>query len=141
MRSYCTCPVIDAVLVSYLRQAELLGVRIVTKISFPDPLPVSEPELATVFANAIENAVRACEDVEKDQRYIEIQVLTVPCFMLRIRNSCRGSVRFDEHGVPVSNRPDHGFGTRSIVSFCKKNNAFYEFKAEDDVFDLCIVFQ
>ena len=140
VKRYCNSAVIDAVLSSYLQKAESKGIRVSVALSFPEPLPVDEAELATVFANAIENAIHACEKLDADKRQIDVKVLTSPRFMLQISNSYDGAVEFDENGTPVSREEGHGFGTRSIVAFCNKNKAFYEFKADSERFRLCISF-
>lgn len=138
---YCSSPVIDAVLSSYLRKAREQQIRLSLRISFPEELPVNETELATVFANALENAIHACEDVPEPERLLEITVMTEPCFMFQIRNAYSGAVNFDEDGIPLSHSQNHGFGTRSIVAFCNKNHAHYEFKADPICFCLRISFQ
>lgn len=140
VKRYCNSAVIDAVLSSYLQKAESKGIRVSVALSFPEPFPVDEAELATVFANAIENAIHACEKLDADKRQIDVKVLTSPRFMLQISNSYDGAVEFDENGTPVSREEGHGFGTRSIVAFCNKNKAFYEFKADSERFRLRISF-
>ena len=60
--------------------------------------------------------------------------------MFQIRNSYDGAVAFDENEIPISPEKGHGFGTKSIVSFCEKNHADYEFKAGDEYFALRISF-
>ena len=131
---------IDAVLSSYLQKAENRSIKVGVALSFPEPLPVDEAELATVFANAIENAIHACEKLDANKRQIDVKVLTSPRFMLQISNSYDGAVEFDENGIPMSREEGHGFGTRSIVAFCNKNKAFYEFKADNERFRLRISF-
>ncbi len=140
VRHYCTFPIIDAVLSSYLLRAENSGIQVTAGMAFPDKLPVSETELATVFANAIENAIQACGKVPMEERFIKIQVLNVPRFMIQISNSCNGRVTFDDNHLPTTRDPGHGLGTRSIAAFCEKNDALYEFKAIDKTFALRIVF-
>lgn len=137
---YSCHPVLDAVLSAYLSRAREQHIRPALRLSFPDVLPVNETELATVFANALENAIHACEAVPEECRLLEITVMSDPCFMFQIRNSYRGPVEFDADGIPVSPRKNHGFGTRSIVTFCGKNNADYQFKADPNYFHLRISF-
>lgn len=138
--SYSDYPVLDAVLAYYLEWAKRKGIRVTTKLAFPESLPVNETELATALANAIENAIHACEKVAEKKRYIEIKAISHPCFMLQVKNSFNGIVAFDEEGVPLAAKKGHGFGTRSIVAFCEKNDAFFEFHAEDQEFALRLVF-
>ncbi len=139
--NYCSHTLLDAVLSSYLQEAKRKQIRTSVKMTLPETLPVNESELATLFANALENAINACEQVSIENRYIEIRAITVPCFMIQIRNSFDGNIIFDENQIPLSSKKGHGFGTRSIVTFCEKNNAFYEFKAAQLEFILKVIFR
>lgn len=135
VKRYCKNAVVDAALAAYIQQAESKSIKVTTALSFPETLPVNDAELATVFANAIENAIHACEKLDESKRFIKIQVLASPGFMMQVSNSYDGNVKFDKDGIPLTDKGDgHGFGTRSIVAFCEKNKAYYEFKADDDVF-------
>lgn len=140
MENYCDHPILDAVLLTYLEQAKRKNIHVTTKLVFPDTLTFNEAELATALANALENAIQACEHVETSNRYIEVKSIIEPCFMLQVRNSFNGIVSFDEDGIPISVRKGHGFGTRSIATFCNKINAYYTFEAQDKEFTLRIVF-
>ena len=67
-------------------------------------------------------------------------MLDHPGFIIRIVNSFDGDIEFDEDEIPVNHDHDHGFGTRFIAAFCQKNNGFYEFKAEENIFTLYLNF-
>lgn len=137
---YCKNAVIDAVLSTYIKTAASKGIKVDLGFAFPDPIPVNENELATVFANAIENAIHANEKLDEQMRHIEIKVICKPRFMIMIRNNFNGDVVFDEQGIPVNYEEGHGFGTRSIVAFCNKHNAHYIFKTEGQTFTLYLNF-
>ena len=141
LQRWCDHPVIDAVLAFHLRKAKDKHIRISTNLCFPDTLPASEAELATVFANALENAIHACETLDPEKRSLEIIVRSEPCFMFQIRNSYSGIITLDEDEVPISLERGHGFGTRSIVTFCEKNHAYYDFKVDDSFFALRVSFR
>lgn len=140
VESYCGHRILDAVLASYLEWARRKGIRVTTKFTFPEELPVNETELATALANALENAIQACEKLDQPKRYIEVKSITYPRFMVQVRNSFDGIIAFDEEGLPLSAKKGHGFGSRSIATFCNKINAFYEFKAEEQEFALLLMF-
>ena len=137
---YCDNAVIDAVLSTYINQAEAAGIRVIPGFAFPSPIPVNATELATVLANAIENAIHACEKLPPEKRFIEIKVLHKPRFMVMIKNSFDGHAEFDENDIPVNREEGHGFGTRSIVAFCEKHKAFYQFVAEGEEFTVYLNF-
>ena len=133
---YSQYPIIDAVLSVYIRKAEQSEIDVKMGFAFPDTFEASETELATALANAIENAVHACEKLPPKDRHIEIKVLSKPQFIIMVRNSFAGQVEFDENGIPESREDGHGFGTRSIAAFCEKIGGHYQFKAEGTVFTL-----
>ena len=141
MIRYCNYPILDSALSTYLHLAESKEISVSTRLDFPEDLPVNESDLAMVFANAIENAVHACTEMDAHRRHLDIKVLSSPRFMLQIRNSFNGIISFDEKGVPLSTRDNHGFGTRSIVAFCEKYHAFYQFQAENNLFSLQIMIE
>ena len=101
----------------------------------------TDKDYATVLANAIENAINAAEKLEPENRLIDIKVIIAPKFMVQISNTFQGDVEFDSDGIPVSHEDGHGFGTRSIVAFCDKNKAYYNFKTKDGRFILQIDFK
>ena len=133
---YTHSAIIDAVLSVYIKKAEQVGIDLKLGFAFPDSFEAGESELATALANAIENAIHACEKLPVDKRSLEIKVLCKPKFIIMVRNSFAGSVEFDENGIPQNTEDGHGFGTRSIAAFCNKIGGYYEFKAENGVFTL-----
>lgn len=133
---YCRNVVLDAILSSYLEQAKNQGIEVETQLAIPDELPVDVAGLSTVFANALENAIRACKELPKEQRRIICKCVTSPRFMFEIANPYAGEVKIGPDGLPVSDRKDHGIGTRSITAFAEKHNAICRFRAEDGWFKL-----
>ena len=133
---YTKSAIIDAVLSVYIPKAELAGITLNLGFAFPDTFEANESELATALANAIENAIQACEKLPEDKRFLEIKALCKPKFIIMVRNSFAGTVVFDENGIPQNTEDGHGYGTRSIAAFCSKLGGYYEFKAENGIFTL-----
>lgn len=139
-KRYCQHAILDATLSTYIQRAENKGIRLDMGFAFPDVMPVDEAELATAIANALENAINACEKLGEGKRFIEIKVIDRPRLMMRIVNTYEGRIEFDDNGIPVSNEDEHGFGTRFIAAFCQKNGGYYEFLADGKKFTLLLNF-
>ena len=137
-KRYCQHPVLDAVLSAYIQKAENHGIQVSYGIAFPDELSVKEAELATAIANALENAINASEKLPREKRFIDLKILEKPRLIIKISNSYEGEVEFGEDGIPVNKEADHGFGTRFIAAFCEKNDGFYDFQADGEMFTLFI---
>ena len=133
---YCKSAIIDAALSVYIKKAESVGIPVKCGFAFPDAFEVNESELATALANAIENAINACEKLPQSQRRIEIKVLCKPKFVIMVRNSFDGNVLFDENGVPQNKKEGHGFGTKTIAALCQRVGGYCDFQAEGNVFTL-----
>ncbi|MBE6886493.1 MAG: sensor histidine kinase [Ruminococcaceae bacterium] len=140
VKHYCQHAVLDATLSSYLAKAQAKNISVDMGFAFPDELPVNEAELAVAIANALENAIHACEALEPERRFLEIKAISQPRFMMRIVNHYDGEIEFDENDIPVNHHHDHGFGTRFIAAFCEKNNGYYQFTADGERFTLMINF-
>ena len=91
--------------------------------------------------------VNAAVQVEQMNISMEIKIglpsiicksVTHPRFMIEISNPYVGDVVFGQQGIPVTDKPGHGIGTRSIVAFAEKHNALYRFWAENGWFKLQI---
>ncbi len=137
-KSYCANPVLDSVLVNVAAQAEQLGITMEISVVLPEELPADALELSIVFANALENAIQAVSTLTASQRHIICKSVTHPRFMIEISNPYEGKVTFNQQGFPVSDKPSHGIGTRSIVAFAEKYNALCLFHAENGRFNLQI---
>ena len=119
-------------------QAERDGIRMELSLAIPDQLPISAEELSTVFANALENAIHACEKLPREKRVIHCKCISSPQLMFKISNPYSGEVRFDESGVPVAEQEGHGIGSRSIQAFVRKYGAYCAYQTRDGWFTLTI---
>ena len=137
-RRFCSNPILDAVFSSYCAQAERDGIRMELSLAIPDQLPVSTEELSTVFANAMENAIHACQKLPREERVIRCKCISSPQLMFKISNPYSGEVRFDESGIPVAEREGHGIGSRSIQAFVRKYGAYHAYQTKDGWFTLTI---
>ncbi len=138
LERWCTDPVLDATLAPIFARARQLGVRVDAKLTFPKELPVDAAELSAVFANALENALRACADLPEDKREIICTSVAFPTLMFQVANPYAGEVRFDKSGLPIALRKGHGIGSQSIAAFCQKHGALCTYEAKDGWFKLKI---
>lgn len=135
---YCNDTILNATLTSYFNRARYAGIKIEHSLSFPKTLPVDSAELSICFANALENAIHACEALPREERRIIIKCIHKPQLMFEITNPYHGNISFRRNGLPKTLETNHGIGTRSIMAFCEKHNAFYSFSAQDGWFKLVI---
>ena len=137
---WCRPPVLDAVFSTCFGQAGRQGIRVEAELTLDETLPVDEAELAMVFANALENAIHACQALPEGERVLRCKAISRPGLMLEVANPCAGPVDFDGEGLPRSEKTGHGLGSRSIRAFCQKHGALCRFEYRDGWFTLRIIF-
>lgn len=139
---YCSNLILNDILTYYLTQAKEEGIIVKTNLHFPSVLPVDVMELATVFANAIENARDAMREMpEEKEKRLELYSTDTPRFIFEISNTCPDAVSFDEDGIPINEENQYGIHTRSILAFTKKHDAVIDYVVQDGMFRLRLLLQ
>ena len=135
VRSYCLNPVVNSVLSVFAGLAEQAHTRLDFRVDFPKDVPISPLDLGVVLANALENALNACKEVEPERREISLNFRFFgDKLIFEVKNPYRGEVVFDQNDLPVAQRDGHGTGSRSIAAFAKKYQAMLDFQAADGIF-------
>ena len=61
-------------------------------------------------------------------------------YLMELANTCNKKIVFDEEGLPVSQKgAEHGFGTRSILSFARQTRSSVNFWQDDGMFILQMI--
>lgn len=129
----------NLILSYYKTLAEKSGVRFVARVNIPEVLTLSETELCTLLSNGIENAIYAASRCDADNRWIEIDFNTRKNnLLISISNPYIDEVVIKD-GLPVSDRPGHGLGVKSVSSIAARHNGMYSFDAADGVFTMRVI--
>ena len=104
---------------------------------------VSDMDLCTIFGNALDNAIEACEKVEPaEERVIRVRTESLAGqTFITFMNSCTGTVTM-ENGLPQTTKKDknmHGIGIRSIRRALEKYGGTLRMKSEPDRFTLTVM--
>lgn len=138
---YCKNTSVNSILASYLSLAESKNIRTSVRAVVPSNLAIDDVELSGIFANALENAIEACDHIAKNRT----PYITVECdhrhskLFINIKNSCRADIEFDEDELPRSNKPGGGRGTLIIKSVVEKHHGLCRFFASSGVFHTQVI--
>lgn len=94
---------------------------------------IQESDLSMIINNLMDNAFEAAR--QSKERYIEFSLICVNNFdILKVTNSCDVPPIDKGHKLLTTkeSKAEHGFGTRIIEKYAKKNNAEYEWMYEKD---------
>lgn len=92
-------------------------------------------DLCSLFANALENALHACEQMNpQSNRYITLKVYEKNSLLcINVINSYELAPIF-ENEIPISKAANHGIGVQSMISVVEKYHGIYGFFADHGEF-------
>lgn len=124
VKRYCQNLPISGVISYYVRMARKNWIHVIVQAEIPENIGEYEWEIAVMLGNLLDNAVRACTQVEKwGNRKMTIKVQQIRRqIIFEIRNTYAGKIQFDsETGLPLSQRGEgHGLGMGSVASCVEK---------------------
>lgn len=98
-------PAVDVLLGSKCAVAEQMGIRFSCDISIPKDGGLKEIDWCILLSNALDNAVRACEAVPPEKRYLQLSGKRKGnLYLLLLENSCDGNLKTPPpEGIGLSN--------------------------------------
>lgn len=104
---------------------------------------MSPIDIASLFGNALDNAIRGVKDEAEDKRFINVNVSRKGDLLtIHIENYFRGVIRYRD-GLPVTTKPDqsrHGYGMKSIRRIVEKYHGNLLIRTDKDLFNLTVLF-
>ena len=138
IRQYCENESANLILSAYAGRADREGIELKVQGALPPFLLVSDSDLCVLLSNALENALYACRPLAAKGQACTIDVQMYEQqrkIFLQITNPCGEEVRL-EQGIPVTDRPGHGTGVKSICAITEKYGGVYSFLIRDQHFIL-----
>lgn len=120
---YCANAALNALFGYYDEMAQTLRIRTDWKIELPEPLTVSELDMAALFGNLMENAIAACTTIPEEDRYFELvsEICHGNSLYVISTNSFNGKVLRGKDGAYHSTkRSGKGTGLDSITAVAEK---------------------
>lgn len=138
MIAFCENEAANLIFSSFAGRAGNYSIPIKINAVISQSLPISESDLCVLLSNALENALHACQKLKEKEAAGQIEVTAYERngkLFLQCINSCDTNFSFSG-GVPVTSRPGHGMGVRSICAVVEKYGGIYIFSAKDGQFIL-----
>lgn len=100
---------------------------------------ISDVDITVILSNSLENAIHAVRSLPVEKRHIHLRMYTQNDHLLiSLENSYSQKAQII-NGIPISTRPNHGYGTRSILKTINKLKGQCLFSQNDDFFLLEII--
>lgn len=136
-RRFCENQVVNTVLAGKLARMEERGIEAEIAVALPERLPLSDPDLCALFANALDNAIEACEKIENGGK-IEVQAKTARgLFLVRISNDTGESAPATLE-TTKPDRTSHGYGLSIIREITERTGGSCEIVQRPGVFEVVV---
>ena len=138
VQCYCENEAANLVLSAFAGRAKKDGIAMNVQGTLPSFMMISDRDLCVLLSNALENALHACQTLvaEGQAPTIDVQFYERSGkLFLQVTNPCKGAVRFED-GIPVSDKPNHGIGVRSICAIVERYGGIYTFAVQKGEFIL-----
>ncbi|HIU25923.1 MAG TPA: sensor histidine kinase [Candidatus Copromorpha excrementigallinarum] len=119
------------------------SIKMKASVEIDRELPFKKTDVCAIFANALDNAIEACRQLEPEDRKIILESGTGKgLFVLSVKNPVPPSGEGRKGaGLPATAKEDgrnHGFGLRSIKETAERNGGSMEIKSRDGRFCLLV---
>lgn len=131
----CSNKILSIIMGQKINEAEKVGIKITTKIEDITFDFLEDIDITAIFANLWDNAIEACESVEKIDRFISIIIGQVNEFtVISFENSFNGQI-CEKDDVLLSTKEQHeGIGISIMKAAVKKYNGFINFEHDLNIF-------
>lgn len=135
--------VIDS-MINYKRQiAEKSKIPFYPDLRLPENITPDTTTISVILGNALDNAIEACLQLEKEKRYIKIQIhYENESLFMRIENPYKHIIRKDFQGRLISTKESsklHGIGLKSIQEMTERQKGLLNISYQNNVFQIEVV--
>lgn len=136
VENYCENSAVNALLNYYAQEAQRQGIFLNLQAELDRTTGVSDVDLCGILGNILSNAVTACQDLPKGDRWIQLRVTRYmgESLVIVATNSFNGEVRRKDGRYLSTRRKGSGIGLTSIASTVERYGGRAEFFHEGRTF-------
>lgn len=138
--TFCPDPTINAVLNTKMSLMEQNHITFDKEIHITEPLNVANSDLCALLANALDNAIEACQKIPStEQRVIHFEAKAQKgLFVVQMTNPVKEFIKTEQNifRTTKKNQMEHGYGLRSIQEIVMRYGGSLEVNAKNNLFSL-----
>ena len=137
-------PIIDAILNQKGYAAREQDIDLHFEINDLSEVAIPSVDLTVVMSNLLDNAIEACEKLEKQQRRMTVKAIynksdNPPTLFFSVKNASKPVKIFGDHIPTTKPEPElHGFGLPNVMDILHKYDVFYLMDYKDGSFLFCL---
>ena len=124
-----------------MRVLNLISFFIINDLS---EMSIPSVDLTVVMSNLLDNAIEACEKLEKQERRMAVKAIynksdNPPTLFFSVENASKSVEIFGDHIPTTKPEPElHGFGLPNVMDILHKYGVFYLMDYKDGSFLFCL---
>lgn len=139
-RRFCENDVVNAVLSSKWMIIKDTKIEAEIRIVLPTLKTIADTDLCAIFANALDNAIEACQKLPENKRWLTLNARAEKgLLMLHMENSTPATPP-GRYGffTTKADTVNHGFGLAGIREITQRHHGSLEIQQENDMFTLLL---
>ena len=126
--------VLDSILNTENKKAAALGIKYDVKLNISDKINIPSIDLSRILYNAIDNAIEACEKINK--KYILVSITSDEKMLKIIIENTSPYVDISDNKIKTtkSDHIRHGYGIKSIKDALKNNDGLLSLSYKNGIF-------
>lgn len=130
---------LDATLSTKKTLAENKGIDFTMTIHVQENLPIAPEDICTIFGNALDNAIEACEQIQSSEKYINLSLVQLDNTLIcKIINTAPGKPA-SGFSTTKDDKDNHGFGLANLRESLAKYDSAPEIEWQQGIFSLSFV--
>ena len=129
----------DALVSTKKSYAESKGINFVMKVSIPKGFVIDPMDCATIFGNAFDNAIEACEDIQEGEKCIAFTLFQQEhSLVCKMTNTINPNVKINGRTCK-KDKENHGYGLMNISEALKKYNSTPVISTKDGIYSFAFI--
>ena len=139
VRQFCSNTMINYVLSDFEKRCREKQIKFIYTVELDDAAEIDEISFLSIISNALDNAVNAQKELPAANRCIRLILKNEKSkLLLSVKNPYFKKPMIID-GLPVSSKPNHGYGTQSIRYMTEQMGGKCQFVLEEKQFVLRVV--
>lgn len=133
--------ILDTVIYSKTIKAKESGIEMTTSLDMDKNISINPVDLCSIFSNALDNAIEACQEVEEGKRFITTRAVQREgiLYIKIVNSSPERKKKGDSFSTTKERKDRHGIGMKSIRSSVENYAGTVKAEYKDGVFELSAI--
>ncbi|WMJ86367.1 sensor histidine kinase [Anaerocolumna sp. MB42-C2] len=131
--------IVDSILNFKLQEAERKGIRMDLELNIPEHLDITSFDMTVILGNLLDNAISACDKLDKDERNIGVIIrYDKSRLLIEIKNPYADRIIYQRDQIQTTkeDKENHGIGLFNVRNTVEKYHGLLSFEHTENIFSV-----